>query len=83
MRAQRRMQARHMMTRSQACQTGRCGGTAAGCQSCLNLPFYPVHRNYVHYDVPTDLSYPQQNTPAAVVQYPYYTLKGPSDFFMQ
>ena len=54
------------------------GGGAHG----INLPFHPVHRNYIDYRVPTNLSYPEPNTPAAVVQYPY-TLKGPSDFFMK
>ncbi len=61
------------------CQSGNCGPGG----SCMNLPFHPVHRNYMNYQVPTNLSYPEPNTPAAVVQYPYYTLKGPSDFFMK
>lgn len=65
---------------------GNCGGLCghgAGNPNGINLPFHPVHRNYVDYQVPTNLSYPKQNTPAATVQYPYYTLKGPSDFFMK
>lgn len=33
------------------------------------------------YVPPQNLSYPAPNQPGAVVQYPYYTLKGPSDFF--
>ena len=63
------------------CGDSLCGGSGAG--NKLNLPFHPVHRNYVNYKVPNNLSYPQQNTPAATVQYPYYTLKGPTDFFMK
>lgn len=47
----------------------------------LNLPFHPVHRNYVDYRAPRNLSYPENNTPAATVQYPYYTVRGPTDFF--
>lgn len=50
---------------------------------CLNLPFHPVHRNFHTYDCPTDLSYPDANLPPASVQWPYYTLRGPTDFFMQ
>ncbi len=35
------------------------------------------------YVPPQGLSYPPANQPASVVQYPYYTLKGPDDFFKQ
>jgi hypothetical protein len=49
----------------------------------MNLPFHPVHRNFHTYDVPQGLTYPQQDTPAAVYQYPYYTTRGPTDFFMK
>lgn len=54
-----------------------------GCRNCINLPFHPVHRNFHTYDVPAGLSYPQQDTPAATYQYPYYTFRGPTDFFMK
>ena len=57
---------------SGACQTGSC-----------NLPFFPVHRNFYTYTTPDGLSYPPQNAPPAVYQYPYYTLRGPTDFFMK
>ena len=64
--------------------TGHCGGC------CGNLPCHPVHRNFYTYDVPRDghfggreLLYPPQNQQPAVVQYPYYTLRGPTDFFMK
>jgi hypothetical protein len=33
------------------------------------------------YCVPSDLSYPPANQPPAIVQYPYYTCKGPDCFF--
>ena len=35
------------------------------------------------YRVPEGLSYPPANQPPAVVQYPYYTLRGPTDFFQK
>jgi hypothetical protein len=44
-----------------------CGGR--GCSACCR----PYH-------VPTDLSYPPAS-PMAIVQYPYYTCKGPDCFF--
>jgi hypothetical protein len=52
-------------------------------------PWYPTHKTYFSYRPPQGdgchpqgLVYPQQNTPAPVVQYPYYTVKGPDDFFL-
>lgn len=63
---------------------GQCDdGSCYGADRCLNLPFHPVHRNFYTYDVPRGLEYPQENTPPAVVQYPYYTTRGPTDFFMK
>lgn len=32
---------------------------------------------------PQNLKYPPQNVPPTVIQYPYYTLRGPTDFFMK
>ena len=49
----------------------------------MNLPFHPVHRNFYTYDAPSNLSYPDENAPPAVLQYPYYTLRGPTDFFYE
>ena len=43
----------------------------------------PTHHHTYDYRQPKDLLYPPQNQPAAAVVYPYYTLKGPSDFFMK
>jgi len=43
----------------------------------------PTHRHFYTYDAPKNLVYPPQNTPAAMVQYPYYTCKAPDDFFMK
>jgi hypothetical protein len=50
---------------------------------CVNLPCHPIHRNFHTYSAPTDLMYPPENQGAAVYQNPYYTLRGPTDFFMK
>lgn len=55
-----------------ACQNGNC-----------NLPFVPVHRSFHTYSAPEGLMYPPQNQPPGLYQYPYYTLRGPTDFFMK
>jgi len=60
------------------CHTGHCH-SGAGC----NLPFHPVHRNFHTYSKPEGLMYPAENTAPALYQYPYYTLRGPTDFFMK
>lgn len=46
---------------------------------------YPgqYHYHTYRYKQPCDLVYPAPNQPAGVVTYPYYTHKGPSDFFMK
>lgn len=44
---------------------------------------HPNHRHWYSYEEPKGLVYPPANTPAAMVQYPYYTLKGPECFFMK
>ena len=49
----------------------------------INLPFHPVHRNSYTYNVPRGLMYPPAPSPAGIYQYPYYTLRGPTDFFME
>jgi hypothetical protein len=54
------------------CKDGRC-----------NLPFHPVHRNFHTYSTPQNLMYPPQNAAPATYQYPYYTHRGPTDFFMK
>jgi len=43
----------------------------------------PKQYHSFDYVIPRDLSYPPANQPAAIVQYPYYTLKGPDDFFLK
>lgn len=59
------------------------GCQGVGCDQCLNVPFHPVHRNFHTYDAPSGLSYPSEQAPTAAVQYPYYTFRGPTDFFMK
>ncbi|MCA9080793.1 MAG: hypothetical protein KDA58_09555 [Planctomycetaceae bacterium] len=57
-----------------------------GCRSCgcgNHLDWYPRHHMSYSYSAPNDLKYPTPNSPSGVIQYPYYTLKGPSDFFRQ
>jgi hypothetical protein len=66
----------------QNCPPGQ-GGCHNGCQTGCNLPFHPVHRNFHTYHVPQGLMYPPQNSAPAFYQYPYYTLRGPTDFFMK
>lgn len=79
-----------------ACPDGNChpgyGGYAAQCppghgHNCqgagCNLPFHPVHRNFYTYSTPQGLMYPPENASPATYQYPYYTLRGPTDFFMK
>ena len=56
----------------------------AQCPVCAPDNFWtPTHHHTYDYRQPRDLVYPPQNQPAAAVVYPYYTLKGPSDFFMK
>ena len=62
----------------QGCPPGQCKDGM-----CMNLPCHPVHRNFHTYQAPQNLMYPPENQGAAVYQYPYYTLRGPTDFFMK
>jgi len=43
----------------------------------------PTHYHTFEYRQPKNLLYPPANQPAAVVQYPYYTVRGPTDFFLK
>jgi hypothetical protein len=43
---------------------------------------FPVHRMSLHYHAPKNLVYPPPNQPAGVVVYPYYTVRGPTCFFL-
>jgi len=72
---------------SQSCPPnyrGHGGHHGADCQGAgCNLPFHPVHRNFHTYQAPQNLMYPPENAAPAQVQYPYYTFRGPTDFFMK
>ena len=74
-----------MNAQAQSCPPGGyCQNGAQCCDpKCMNMPCHPVHRNFYTYEAPTDLMYPPQNQEAAMYQYPYYTLRGPTDFFMK
>ena len=59
----------------------------SGCQSCGRGCGYrngmPQHYQTHQFDWPQNMVYPQQGVPSGMVQYPYYTLRGPTDFFMK
>ena len=58
-----------------ACPSGQCGCFQHYCPTCVRDV-----RSY-KYKRPDDLRYPMQNQLGGTVVYPYYTHKGPSDFF--
>ena len=66
------------------CQFGNAC-PADGCPQCGHgcLHKFPHHYQTYQYDWPQNQVYPQQGVPSGVVQYPYYTLRGPTDFFMK
>lgn len=69
---------------SRQCQPGHNHPNGAQCPQCAPKNFWvPKHHHTYSYKQPQNLSYPAQNQPAGVVVYPYYTCKGPSDFFMK
>jgi hypothetical protein len=64
--------------------TASPSGTMYGsgyCQPSCGHGWAPTHYHTFEYRQPKNLVYPPANQPAAVVQYPYYTVKGPSCFF--
>ncbi|MFM9963966.1 MAG: hypothetical protein ACKV2Q_22415 [Planctomycetaceae bacterium] len=66
------------------CPPGHNHQHGAECPLCAPDNFWtPTHHHTYDYQQPKNLVYPPQNQPAAAVVYPYYTLKGPSDFFMK
>ncbi|MBM82447.1 MAG: hypothetical protein CMJ78_17930 [Planctomycetaceae bacterium] len=46
-----------------------------------NKVWKPTHNHTYEFSAPKNLLYPPANQPAAMVQYPYYTIKSPTDFF--
>lgn len=68
---------------SMNCPSGPCGyggGCGVGCgHGCGHG--CPHHYHSYAYTRPHNLVYPPPQSPAGAVVYPYYTHKGPSDFF--
>jgi len=59
------------------CPKGSLGNSYGG----VSTWWRPTHHHTYSYRPPKNLVYPPENQPAAIVQYPYYTVKGPTDFF--
>lgn len=57
-----------------ACPPNGCPHCGTGC---------PKHHMTYQYKWPQNLVYPPNVMPAGVVVWPYYTLRGPTDFFMK
>lgn len=61
-----------------SCPAGGCPHCGFGCgHGC------PKHVHSYQYNWPRNQVYPSPVLPAGMVQYPYYTLRGPTDFFMK
>jgi hypothetical protein len=70
-----------------ACEYGR-GCPADGCPHCgcnagCGPGGCPQHYQTYRFNWPQNMVYPSNDMPPAMVQYPYYVHKGPSDFFMK
>jgi hypothetical protein len=65
-----------------ACGHGACSNGCVGAAYRYLHDGYPTHVHKFSYFPPKDLKYPPPNVPAGVVVYPYYTVKGPDDFFL-
>ena len=75
---------------SAACPSGLCPSGQCPSGLCQHqgpygnpLDWYPRHGFSYSYERPNDLSYPAADSVGGSVVYPYYTHKGPSDFFMK
>lgn len=67
-----------------SCPTGHCHPAWARYPAdCPENYHWPQHHHTYEYRQPKNLVYPPHNQPAGVVVYPYYTCKGPSDFFLK
>jgi hypothetical protein len=54
-----------------------------GCPHCGFGNKKPKHYTTYQYKWPENMVYPPAVQPAGMIQYPYYTLRGPTDFFMK
>ena len=61
------------------CPDGGCPHCGCGCR----WGHKPKNYHTYQYNWPQNLVYPSPQLPAGMVQYPYYTLRGPTDFFMK
>ena len=61
------------------CPQGGCHRCGRGCGYHDGKPQH--YQTYRHH-WPKNMVYPQQGVPSGMIQYPYYTLRGPTDFFM-
>lgn len=70
-----------------ACEYGRgCpqgGCPHCGCNNGCGYGGCPYNYQTYSYKWPQNMVYPPDQVPAGMVQYPYYTLRGPTDFFMK
>jgi len=57
----------------------RCRGNGNG--NGMGEQWAPTHVYGHMYKIPQNMVYPQNPTPGAITVYPYYTHKGPDDFF--
>lgn len=64
----------------QNCPDGGCRHCGRGCGYRHGMP---QHYQTYQYNWPSNMVYPTQGVPSGLVQYPYYTLRGPTDFFMK
>ena len=68
----------------QQCQCDQCRAKKQWCFSGMTgCRHKGISRDHLHYEFtpPQGIVYPQRNQPAGVINYPYYTVKGPTDFF--
>jgi len=60
------------------CQQDDCN---CNCDGMLcRMPWHPTHHHMFSYEQPKNLSYPTSQM-GSLTRYPYYTFKGPDDFF--
>jgi len=64
-----------------SCPNGSC--EHCGCKGHCGPGGFPKHYQTYRFDWPQNQVYPPPVMPAGMVQYPYYTLRGPTDFFMK
>lgn len=64
---------------------GYNGDCDNGCQAdgmLCRCPWHPTHHHMFSYEEPKNLTYPTSQM-GSLIRYPYYTFKGPDDFFQK